>query len=154
MERRMMKYHARRHTGNIRRGERTTAGKSYGPCIGTWKRKITMTPMTQISAAMLLLVATAPIQLHAAAPPGAGVCLNLRDIERTEIPNDRSILFYMRDGKVWRNDLRTACPMLKVSPYTEKLTSDLVCANQQFIHLTMTGDDCALGDFTQVAPQH
>jgi hypothetical protein len=43
--------------------------------------------------------------------------------------------------------------MLKVSPYTDKLTGDLVCANQQFIHLTITGD-CALGNFRQVAPQH
>jgi hypothetical protein len=107
-----------------------------------------------IPAATLLLAAPSPLPLQAAAPDGASVCLNVHDIERTEIPNDRSILFHMRDGKVWRNDLRTACPMLKVSPYTEKLTSDLICANQQFIHLTITGDECALGNFTQVAPQH
>ncbi len=113
-----------------------------------------MRPSSRISAVMLILIATTPVQLRAAAPDGAGACLNRRDVERTEIPNDRSILFYMRNGEIWRNDLRTACPMLKVSPYTEKLTSDLVCANQQFIHLTLTGDDCALGNFTQVAPPH
>ena len=112
-----------------------------------------MTRIAPISAAILLLAASTPVQLQAVALDGASVCLNLRDVERTEIPNDRSILFYMRDGKIWRNDLRTACPMLKVSPYTEKLTSDLICANQQFIHLTLTGDDCALGNFTQIAPE-
>jgi hypothetical protein len=60
----------------------------------------------------------------------------------------------MRGGKIWRNDLRQACPMLSVSPFIEKLTTDLVCANQQFIHVTLTGDNCSLGSFTEVPPQH
>jgi hypothetical protein len=38
--------------------------------------------------------------------------------------------------------------MLKISPYTQKLNGDLVCSNQQFIHVVMTGNDCVLGDFT------
>ena len=104
-------------------------------------------------SALSLLAASVPLHVEAAAPDGASVCLNTRDIERTQVLNDRAILFHMRDGKIWRNDLRQACPMLSVSPFIEKLTSDLVCANQQFIHVTLTGDDCSLGKFTEVAPQ-
>jgi hypothetical protein len=102
---------------------------------------------------MMLLVVSVPQSTGAAAQNGATVCLSPRDIERTQVLSDRAILFHMRDGAIWRNDLRTACPMLSVSPYTEKLTTDLICANQQFIHVTLTGDNCALGSFTQVAPQ-
>jgi hypothetical protein len=110
-----------------------------------------MIRLLSITASSFVLALSGSVPLQAAAPDAGKVCLNTREILRTNVVSDRSILFYMRDGRVWRNDLRTNCPMLKVSPYTEKLTSDLVCANQQFIHLTLTGDDCALGDFTEVA---
>jgi hypothetical protein len=36
-----------------------------------------------------------------------------------------------------------------VSPYSQVLTTQQVCANQQFIRVTLTGDTCVLGDFTQ-----
>ena len=103
-------------------------------------------------SAMVLLAASVPQYTEAAAPSGANVCLNSRDVDHTQVLNDKAILFHLRDGAIWRNDLRTACPMLSVSPYSEKLTTDLICANQQFIHVALTGDDCALGTFTQVAP--
>ncbi len=34
-------------------------------------------------------------------------------------PDDKTIIFHMRDGKVWRNTLRTVCPMLRISPCTK-----------------------------------
>ena len=109
-----------------------------------------VTRIARIFPTLCLFTVSAAVPLHAAAPDPGSVCLKTEDIQRTEIVSDKSILFHMRDGKIWRNDLRTACPMLKVSPYTEKLTTDLICANQQFIHLALTGNDCALGDFTEV----
>jgi len=105
-------------------------------------------------ALALVLAASAPVDVPAAAPHPASVCLNVRDIQRTEVPDDRTILFHMRDGKVWSNRLKAVCPMLKVSPFTQVLHSgDLVCSNQQFIHVTLTGDDCVLGEFTPVTAQ-
>ena len=102
----------------------------------------------------LLFAASAPVDVPAAAPRAASVCLNVRDIQRTETPDDRTILFHMRDGKVWSNRLKAVCPMLKVSPFTQVLHSgDLVCSNQQFIHVTLTGDDCVLGEFTPVTAE-
>lgn len=105
-----------------------------------------------VLSAMVLLAASEPQYTEAAAPNGANVCLNSHDVDHTQIISDRAILFHMRDGAIWRNDLRTACPMLSVSPYSEKLITDLICANRQFIHVALTGDDCALGNFSQVAP--
>ena len=105
------------------------------------------------SAARVGLVAlvaclAAPSQMQAAGPEASHVCLNVRDIQRTEVPNDRTIVFRMRDGAVWRNTLKTVCPMLKISPFTEVLTNDMICANQQIIHVALTGNSCVLGDFT------
>ena len=112
-----------------------------------------MNTMTPLAAAALLLGLSLDGQVKAADPTSAKVCLNVREIQRTETPNDRTIIFHMRDGKVWRNTLRAACPMLRTSPYTQKLNGDLVCSNQQFIHVNMTGDDCALGDFLPVSTE-
>jgi hypothetical protein len=107
-----------------------------------------MNRITPFAVTALLLGSFAPAIAQAPAPPPANVCLNVQDIQRTEAVDDRTILFHMRGGKVWRNTLRTACPMLKVSPFTQKVTGDLVCSNAQFIHVNMTGNDCALGEFT------
>jgi hypothetical protein len=105
-----------------------------------------------LAGAALVLASSAGIA-QAPAPAPATVCLNMRNIERTEVQDDRTILFHMRDGKVWVNRLRRVCPMLKTSPWTQVLHSDQVCANQQFIHVTRTGDTCALGDFTPAGPE-
>ena len=104
------------------------------------------------SAALLLLLASSSgvAQAPASAPPTG--CLNVRDIQRTEVQDDRTILFHMRDGKVWQNRLRQICPMLKTSPWTQVLHTNQVCANQQFIHVIQTGDTCSLGDFTPAPP--
>jgi hypothetical protein len=102
----------------------------------------------------LLLAVPVSVAVPTAAPRSANVCLYVRDIQRTETPDDRTILFHMRDGKVWRNTLRTVCPMLKFSSFTEVLNNEQVCANQQFIRVTLTGDQCVLGDFTPVAAPH
>jgi hypothetical protein len=113
-----------------------------------------MNRITFFTAAALLAAFAGTAYAQAPASRPANVCLNVRDIQRTETPDDRTIIFYMRDGKVWSNRLKTVCPMLKVSPYTQVLRSgDLVCSNQQFIHVTLTGDDCVLGDFTPAAAQ-
>jgi hypothetical protein len=108
---------------------------------------------TVAAACGLWLAFSALAQGQPAAPNPANVCLNTRDIQRTETPSDRTILFHMRDGKIWRNTLRTNCPMLRISPFTQVLHTDMVCANQQIIHIALTGNSCVLGDFTPAPPQ-
>ncbi len=109
--------------------------------------------LSTMFAVALLPVFASAAEAQPAAPP-AKVCLNVSDIQRSEIPDDRTIIFHMRDGKVWRNTLKTVCPMLKISPFTQVLRSgDLMCANQQTIHVAMTGNSCMLGEFSQVTAQ-
>ena len=108
-----------------------------------------MKSISRSAIAALLLLSIGPAVAQAPAASPGHVCLNLRDVQRTETPNDRTILFHMRDGKIWRNTLRQNCPMLRTSPYTQVLhNGDLVCANQQFIHVNQTGNTCSLGEFT------
>lgn len=108
-----------------------------------------MKSISRSALAALLLLSVGPAVAQAPAPNPSRVCINIREVQRTETPNDRTIIFHMRDGKIWRNTLRQNCPMLRTSPYTQVLHSgDLVCANQQFIHIAQTGDTCSLGDFT------
>ena len=108
-----------------------------------------MNLLPAFAGAALVLAVSAPAAVPAP-PASSSLCISANNIQRTEVQDDQTILFHMRDGKVWQNRLRRLCPMLKTSPYTQLLRSDLVCANQQFIHLTRTGDTCALGDFTLV----
>jgi hypothetical protein len=112
-----------------------------------------MKHLTRLGAAILLLAGW--VSADAAAAGGDSsprVCINIHEIQSTQVPNDRTIIFHMRDGKVWQNRLRTVCPMLSVSPWTEIIHGpDVVCSNEQFIHVTQTGNDCVLGDFTPLA---
>lgn len=113
-----------------------------------------MNLITPFALAALLLASSAPAYPQAAASRPANVCLNVQDIQRAETPDDRTIIFHMRDGKVWSNRLKTVCPMLKISPYTQVLHSgNQVCSNQQFIHVMLTGDQCVLGEFTPLAAE-
>jgi hypothetical protein len=84
-------------------------------------------------------------------PQTAGVCLNGTDIEYTQTPNDQTVVFHMRDGKVWRNTLKTPCPNLKFEhAFSETIRGGQICANQQIIRVQQTGNFCALGDFTLI----
>ena len=113
-----------------------------------------MKPSILPAALMLILALSAQeITVYAADANPPKVCLNVMQIQRTEVPDDRTIIFHMRDGKIWRNALKTVCPMLKTSPYSQILNGDLVCSNQQFIHVLMTGNDCVLGDFSPMPTQ-
>jgi len=109
-----------------------------------------MNLIVPLAAAVLALSAETPTDVQAAPSPDK-VCLNVRDIQRTETPDDRTIVFYMRDGKIWRNRLKSICPLLKTSPYSQVLRNDQVCANQQFIHVAQSGYTCVLGGFVPLS---
>ena len=108
-----------------------------------------MNLLPAFAGAVLVLAVSAPAEVPAP-PASSTLCINVRNVERTEVKDDQTIVFHMRDGKMWENRLRRICPMLTTSPWAQVLHSDQVCANQQFIHVTRTGDTCALGDFTLV----
>jgi hypothetical protein len=102
-------------------------------------------------AALLTVVAVMPAE--AAGP----ICLSTRNIRDTTPQQDgTAILFKMKDGSVWRNDLKGRCPDLKFNGFawTTSNPMESVCENEQTLQVFRSGEICALGKFTQVAPPH
>jgi hypothetical protein len=115
--------------------------------------------MRRLLLASVFVIASSGAVAQSLAPPQrSGVCLNGTDIEYTQTPNDQTVVFHMRDGKVWRNTLKTPCPNLKFEhAFSETIRGGQICANQQIIRVQQTGNFCALGDFTLISsprPQH
>jgi len=101
------------------------------------------------SALVIALSTAVPVQAQA---PGRNVCLNVTEIKITQPKDIRTIVYTMRNGDVWRNDLATPCPDLiyrSAGAYTQKTHTDWICANSQQI-TTQTGQVCRLGEFTRV----
>jgi hypothetical protein len=100
-----------------------------------------------------LFVAAAPAlsapALADPAPERRGVCIDVHDIDHTHVLNDRQVLFYMKNRKIWLNTLKVPCSTL---PYQEAFVmptgfSDF-CANAQAITVLNTRQVCLLGEFT------
>lgn len=87
-------------------------------------------------------------------------CVGLSEIERTEIVDNRTILFRMRDGNVYRNVLRHDCPTLKDRaqfsyrvPTTRLCSMDLInVLEQRGRGLEPSGVSCSLGSFEPIDP--
>ena len=111
--------------------------------------------MTKVmsGAAMLaaMILTTAPAMAEGA------ICLASRDINDTDAQKDgTAILYTMRDGSVWRNDLRGRCPTIRWNGfgYSTANPQSSICENEQTLVDFRTGETCGLGKFTQVSPPH
>jgi hypothetical protein len=110
-------------------------------------------PMTKVmsGAAMLAAIILTSMPAVAAGP----ICLASRDIKDTDAQKDgTAILYTMRDGSVWRNDLRGRCPTIRWNGfgYSTANPQSSICENEQTLVDFRTGETCGLGKFTQVAP--
>lgn len=109
-------------------------------------------PLTGMLALLLAGSALAETTKTPAATP-ENVCLRTNEIDHTTSPDDKTILFYVRQGKVWRNALVTNCPMLSVNGFEYSPTpSREICGNMQSIRVLRTGSVCLLGSFTEQTP--
>jgi hypothetical protein len=110
--------------------------------------------MTKVmsGAAMLAAIILTTVAPALAAGP---ICLASRDIKDTDAQRDgRSILYTMRDGSVWRNDLRGICRDARWNGFSYSTANPLasICEDEQTLVVFRTGETCGLGKFTQVAP--
>ncbi len=106
---------------------------------------------TLLFAAAFALGLTSVAQADDTAAAKGSVCLRTFDISNTTTPNDKTILFHMRDGKIWRNDLRGTCSGISFNGFVYDVTPpDQICGNMQIIRVLKTHTVCALGPFTQV----
>jgi len=102
-------------------------------------------------AGALVLGGSMAVQASDIPPPGGNVCLRTMNIRNTSTPDDKTIIFHMSDGKVWRNDLRGHCMGLSFNGFTYDVSPpDEICGNLQIIHVLRTHAACSLGPFTEV----
>ena len=103
-----------------------------------------------LGSSAMVLSATIPVQ--AQSPKGANVCLNVTEILRSQAVDNQTIIYHMKDGKVWRNTLAAPCPELvsfAAGSYAQELHTDYLCGYTQTITVA-SGMVCRLGGFTRV----
>ena len=96
----------------------------------------------------------ASVQTAFADPPKHNsICLDAGNIDHYSYPDDSTILFHMRGGKVriWRNDLPHACPGLKFEQgIALEIRGGTICSNMQVVYVLRRWMPCGLGNFTPV----
>ncbi len=105
-----------------------------------------------------IMAALAASALLASTPMARAICIQSYNIENTEIKNDSTILFHMRDGTTYENDLPQRCVGLKLAPngFTYAPTNpgtDEICDNLDQFRVndgTGTGQICLFGAFKKV----
>jgi hypothetical protein len=95
--------------------------------------------------------------LAEARPVGAPVdCVTLSQIDHTRVRDDRTIDFYMKGGRVYRNRLPQECPNLGFEEaFTYKTSLNQLCSVDIITVLqrgggNMTGASCGLGSFQEI----
>ena len=85
-------------------------------------------------------------------------CINVRDIDRTRVADPETILFYMRGGDVYRNDLSSRCPSLAFDErFMYRVTQNRICDLDVITVIDdvgfgfLPGASCGLGKFRQIS---
>ncbi len=106
------------------------------------------------AVAAAAFVAVAPGDAQTASQAGERRCLTLASIERTAVPDDRTVLFFMKDGSVFENRLGAACPGLaRDGKFSYRVSGAQLCAIDTIHVLEERGfgfietAGCALGPF-------
>jgi hypothetical protein len=112
---------------------------------------------TLIAAAAAALVLGAGSAASAQSPGvgtttgGGHICLWTYQIDHTHYVDPRTVLFYMKDGHVWQNNLKSPCPGLAFHGFDYVTRSDQICGPEIGIRVIRTGEACSLGEFTPFA---
>ncbi len=112
--------------------------------------------MKLLLIAALLGLAACQHSSQPRAASAAPICIRSYDIFRTDIPDDSTILFILRDRTVYKNTLPFACTGLRLDTrgFTYEPTdpaTDEICSNLVTIRTNTTHNVCELGAFTRLA---
>jgi hypothetical protein len=87
-------------------------------------------------------------------------CVNLMQIDRTEVVDDDTILFYMKGGDVYRNDLPNKCPALAhEDTFMYRVALTQLCSVDVITVLSDVGfgfmpmASCGLGKFAPISDE-
>lgn len=112
--------------------------------------------MNRIAIAGLAVAALMTGTAQAAAPASAPgkVCIQSYKIDHTKAPNDKTLIFYMKDGSSYQSTLVSSCPELSIYGFSYMPTPpDEICGNLQSIRVIRTGSVCLLGPLTPIGPK-
>ncbi len=107
-----------------------------------------------IVCSIFTCAAAAMAQAEPATADGALRCIAINEIRRTEVVDDKTILFHLKNKKVYRNELPQRCPSLSYGRAFKYETSQHQLCNVDLIsvinHTTgesIAGAVCGLGMF-------
>jgi hypothetical protein len=87
-------------------------------------------------------------------------CITLMEIDRTRVADDDTILFYMRGGDVYRNELPNRCPTLEFEErFMYRVTTGRLCSIDVITVIDdvgfgfMPGASCGLGEFEPISEE-
>ena len=104
----------------------------------------------------LMIAALAAASAHAQSSyttEGGNVCLRALWIDHTKAPDDRTLLFYMKDNSIWKTHLKSLCPQLQMNGFSYVATPpDDICGNLQAIRVIRSGAVCMMGPFEPFGP--
>ena len=110
-----------------------------------------------IQSAPLLGLVIAGMATWLVANPACGevpACISAIAIDHTEIVDDSTILFHMRDRSIYRNVLLQRCVGLQNDPrgftYAPTDNNDALCSNLVTIRTNSFHEICQLGAFVRV----
>jgi hypothetical protein len=106
-----------------------------------------MKKITILSALLAAGTALAAPVAQAQDARHAPICLQSERIDRTTVVSPKQINFRMRDGTVYRSDLRTPCAGLRFNGFVYVTPMDEICGAQA-IRVLQTNQVCVLGKFT------
>ena len=103
-----------------------------------------------------LYVTAVAVTMFAGAAQASTICLRTQDMMETQPQKGgESIIFKMRDGSTWRNDLHGRCPDLWFNTgfvWVVRNGDGSVCENEQTLRVLRSAQVCRLGKFTQLTP--
>jgi len=81
----------------------------------------------------------------------AKTCINSRDITSSKSDDGKTMVFKMRNGQTYVNHMQGSCPDLRFNGFVWVLHSgdDMICENEQSLHVLRSGEVCVLGKFDQ-----
>lgn len=107
------------------------------------------------------LLAQAALPANPAQPPASPEtkphsliesCIPLSVVRRSEIVDDRTILFYLRNGHIKKVTLAFPCPSLKFyGSFSYEVYSNRLCARVDTI-VSRAGTHCPIGDIADLPP--
>jgi hypothetical protein len=108
----------------------------------------------RLALAMAILLLPGAAAIAAEQPPADETrnCLQLSQIRQTDVRNDRTIDFTLRDGSVWRSTLPFRCPQLGFErAFSYQTSISQLCRQDLITVIQQTGNQrgasCGLGEF-------